>query len=107
LAVQTSPCSSGNTGSSSAASAWGPRQSARSLASRSSNGPPGAARSSLLGFACARGELSTKAQLEILRSSQTDAFLVPLGGDELQALLDDAERLDERLAEMVIAAAMA
>jgi hypothetical protein len=60
-----------------------------------------------LGFACARGEVSSKARLEILRSSQTDVLMVPLGGAELQALLDDAERLDERLAEMVIEAAMA
>jgi len=60
-----------------------------------------------LGFACARGEVSKKAQLEILRSSQTDVLLVPIGGDELQALLDDAERLDERLADVVIAATMA
>ncbi len=60
-----------------------------------------------LGFACARGEVSKQAQLEILRSSQTDALLVPLGGNELQLLLADAERLDERLAEMVITAAIA
>jgi hypothetical protein len=58
-----------------------------------------------LGFACARDEVSKKAQLEILRSSQTDVLLVPIGAE--QTLLDDAERLDERLAEMVIAATVA
>jgi hypothetical protein len=60
-----------------------------------------------LGFACARGQVSKSAQLEILRSSQTDLLIVPIGETEFQGLLDDAERLDERLAEFVIAATMA
>jgi hypothetical protein len=33
--------------------------------------------------------------------------IVPIGGEQLQRLLDDADRPDERLAEMVIAATMA
>lgn len=59
-----------------------------------------------LGFACARGDVSKAADLEIVGLRRADALIVPLGGAELQLLLDDADRLDERLAEMVIAAAM-
>ena len=60
-----------------------------------------------LGFACARGEISKQAQLEILRSSQTDILIVPLGGNDLELLLADAGRLDERVADLVLGAAMA
>jgi hypothetical protein len=60
-----------------------------------------------LGFACARGGVSKAANLEIIGLRRADVVIVPLGGDDLQRLLDDADRLDERLAEMVIAATMA
>jgi hypothetical protein len=60
-----------------------------------------------LGFACARGEVSKAADLEIIGLRRADVVIVPLGGDDLQRLLDDADRLDERLAEMVIVATMA
>lgn len=59
-----------------------------------------------LGFACARGEVSKKAKTEILRSSQTDVLMVPIGSEELVSLLDAADRIDERLAEFVIAATL-
>ena len=57
-----------------------------------------------LGFACARGEVSKAADLEIIGLRRADVVIVPMGGEQLQRLLDDADRLDERLAEMVIAA---
>lgn len=57
-----------------------------------------------LGFACARGEVSKAAGLEIIGLRRADVVIVPLGGEQLQQLLEDADRLDERLAEMVIAA---
>lgn len=59
-----------------------------------------------LGFACARGDVSKAAELEIIGLRRADVLIVPIGGEELQQLLDDADRLDERLAEMVIAATM-
>jgi hypothetical protein len=60
-----------------------------------------------LGFACARGHVSKAADLEIIGLRRADVVIVPMGGEDLQRLLDDADRLDERLAEMVIAATMA
>jgi hypothetical protein len=60
-----------------------------------------------LGFACARGEVSGPAELEILGLRRADLVIVPIGGSELQELLEQADRLDERLAEMVIAATLA
>lgn len=60
-----------------------------------------------LGFACARGDVSKAADLEIIGLRRADVVIVPIGGAKLQQLLDDADRLDERLAEMVIAATMA
>lgn len=60
-----------------------------------------------LGFACARGDVSKAADLEIIGLRRADVVIVPIGGEDLQRLLDDADRLDERLAEMVIAATMA
>lgn len=60
-----------------------------------------------LGFACARGNLSKAAELEIIGLRRADVVIVPIDGDALQQLLNDAERLDERLAEMVIAATIA
>lgn len=59
-----------------------------------------------LGFACARGDVSKAADLEIIGLRHADVVIVPMGGEQLQRLLDDADRLDERLAEMVIAATM-
>lgn len=59
-----------------------------------------------LGFACARGETSKPANLELVGLRRSDVVIVPIGGEQLQQLLDDADRLDERLAEMVIAAAL-
>lgn len=60
-----------------------------------------------LGFACARGDVSKAAHLEIIGLRRADLVIVPIGGEQLQQLLDDADRLDERLAELVIAATMA
>jgi hypothetical protein len=60
-----------------------------------------------LGFACARGEVSKAADLEIVGLRRADALIVPIGEAELTQLLEEADRLDERLAELVIAAAMA
>lgn len=60
-----------------------------------------------LGFACARGDVSKAADLEIIGLRRADVVIVPMGGEDLQRLLDDADRLDERLAEMVIAATIA
>lgn len=60
-----------------------------------------------LGFACALGTLSRSAKGEILRTSQTETLIVPLDGDRLQQLLDDADRLDQCLIEMVIEATTA
>jgi hypothetical protein len=51
--------------------------------------------------ACARGDLAKAAELEIIGLRHADVVIVPIDGDALQQLLDDAERLDERLAEMV------
>jgi hypothetical protein len=59
-----------------------------------------------LGFACARGDVSKAADLEIIGLRRAEVVIVPMGGEQLQQLLDDADRLDERLAEMVIAATM-
>ena len=59
-----------------------------------------------LGFACARGDISKAADTEIIGLRRAEVVIVPIGGDALKELLDDADRLDERLAEMVIAAAM-
>lgn len=59
-----------------------------------------------LGFACARGDVSKAADLEVIGLRRADVVIVPMGGEQLQRLLDDADRLDERLAEMVIAATM-
>jgi hypothetical protein len=56
-----------------------------------------------LGFACARGEVSKGAHLEIIGLRRADVVIVPMGGEQLQQLLEDADRLDERLAEMVVA----
>lgn len=60
-----------------------------------------------LGFACARGEVSKAAEIEIIGLRRADVVIVPMAGQQLQSLLDEADRLDERLAEMVIAATMA
>jgi hypothetical protein len=60
-----------------------------------------------LGFACARGDVSKAANLEIVGLRRADLVIVPVGGEDLQRLLADADRLDERLAEMVIAATIA
>lgn len=59
-----------------------------------------------LGFACSRGEISKAADLEIVGLRRSEVVIVPIGGEQLQQLLDDADRLDERLAEMVIAATL-
>lgn len=59
-----------------------------------------------LGFACARGNVSKAADLEIIGLRRAEVVIVPIGGEQLQGLLDDADRLDECLAEMVIAATM-
>lgn len=60
-----------------------------------------------LGFACARGDISKPARLEIIGLRRADVVVVPIGGEELQQLLDNADRLDERLAEMVVTATLA
>jgi hypothetical protein len=59
-----------------------------------------------LGFACARGEVSKAADVEIIGLRRADVVIVPFGGEQLQQLLADADRLDEHLAEMVIEAMM-
>jgi hypothetical protein len=59
-----------------------------------------------LGFACARGDVSKAADLEIIGLRRAEVVIVPMGGEQLELLLDDADRLDESLAELVIAAMM-
>ena len=59
-----------------------------------------------LGFACARGDVSKAAELEIIGLRRADVVIVPMAGEQLEWLLDEADRLDERLAEMVLAATM-